>query len=201
MRRVLAAAAFSILAVALPIPLHAADQAGEFAIKGAGVQTCASLTRAWTTKSADLKLYAGWIDGYLTGMNQHTDQTFDAAPWQNAGTLLDLVNQMCRQESPDARFIDLFNRLMRDFMPARLAEQSPASAIQRGDNAVVLYDDTVQRIQRRLTEAGFLVGDADGVFDDQVAEALEKFQTSKSLPATGFPDQQTLFMLFVSQAG
>lgn len=190
-----------ILSVSFAASGQAADQTGEFAIKGAGVQTCASLTRAWDAKSTDLNLYAGWIDGYLTGMNQHTDGTFDAAPWQGSMTLLGLVSQMCRQDNGDARFIDVFNRLMRDFMPARLADRSAASAIRRGDMAVVLYDDTVTRIQRRLAEEGFAPGEADGNFDDQTATALEEFQAGKGLPRTGFPDQQTLFALFVGNAG
>lgn len=190
-----------ILSIIFASSAQAADRTGEFAIKGAGVQTCASLTRAWDAKSTDLNLYAGWIDGYLTGMNQHTDGTFDVAPWQSSMTLLALVSQMCQQNNADTRFIDVFNQLMRDFMPARLTDSSSVSAVRRGDMAVVLYNDTITRLQRRLTEEGFAPGEADGNFDDQTAAALEKFQAGRGLPLTGFPDQQTLFALFVENAG
>lgn len=178
-------------------PALAADAEGEFAIKGAGLQSCEKLTAAWDERSADLPLYLGWIDGYLTGMNQHFADTFDMAPWQSVTTLLGLTREYCRDAPGETRVIDAFNALMQDFAPSRLTEKSDGSAIRRGDTAVVLYAATVAALERRLAEKGFDPGTADGDFTDRTAAALADFQTARGLEPTGLPDQQTLFALFV----
>jgi hypothetical protein len=188
---------FLTAALTLAQPLHAADATGEFAIKGAGLQPCGALAAAWDQQTADLGLYLGWIDGYLTGMNQHFDETFDAAPWQTSATLLGLTRELCRNEAGEARIMDVFNALMRDFLPARLRQQSPAQAVRRGDSAVALYTATIDAIERRLAEEGFDPGASDGGFDDATARAVEAFQADRGLEVTGLPDQQTLFALFV----
>lgn len=194
MRRI---SAIFATALAAAHPAIAEDSNGQFAIKGAGLQTCESLVKSWDGQSSDLGLYAGWVDGYLTGMNQHSKTTFDIAPWQSTTTLLSLLRQMCTQRDANDRVIDLLNDLMSDFAPARLKEQSSASAIRRGDSALVLYDETVSALQRRLTQEGFDPGEPNGVYTDQTATALEAFQTSRGLTVTGLPDQKTLFALFV----
>lgn len=188
---------FFATALALSHPLYAADSNGSFAIKGAGLQTCDALATAWDEQTPDLKLYIGWADGYLTGMNQYLTGTFDATPWQTSTTLIGLTRELCRRAEGSALVMKVFNDLVRDFLPARLREESPASAITRGQSAMVLYADTVARVQRRLAGQGFNPGEANGIFDDQTAEALAKFQENKGLEATGLPDQPTLFALFV----
>lgn len=178
---------------------QAADSNGEFAIKGAGVQTCGGLVTAWDENSRDLSLYLGWMDGYLTGMNQHQPDTFDIAPWQNSLTLLGLTKRLCDQSDESTLIIDAFNRLMADFHPARLSEKSDAVGLQSDDQAVVLYTEIVIRMQRRLAALGFDPVTRDGTLDSPTLDALKAYQIDRGLEQTGLPDQNTLFSLFVQQ--
>ena len=176
---------------------QAADSSGEFAIKGAGLQTCEAVVRAWDTRSDDLKLYIGWLDGYLTGMNQHFDATFDIAPWQSSATVLGISRQLCRERDGSSRLIDVVNELVRDFSPSRLQEKSNATVIRRGDQAAAQYSEIILRMKRRLVEEGFLGGDVDASFGEDTADALERFQEDRGLRVTGVPNQETFFALFM----
>jgi hypothetical protein len=177
--------------------VHAEDATGEFAIKGAGLQTCAGLTQAWDNKTSDIALYLGWIDGYMTGMNQYQPETFDVAPWQTSTTLLGLTKRLCDQSDKNARIMDVFNKLMTDFRPARLREKTDATALTTEGQAVVLYTETVVRLQRRLADEGFDPITRNGTLDQATLDALTAFQADRGMPETGLPDQNTLFALFV----
>lgn len=52
-----------------------------------------------------------------------------------------------------------------------------------------------QEMQRLLNRHGFEVGEADGVFGAKTQAAIEDFQRSRGLPATGTPSPQLLSML------
>ncbi len=187
-----------VLVLCLACPTYAADSNGQFAIKGAGLQTCSALLHSWDNKTNDLALYAGWIDGYLTGMNQHFDDTFDAAPWQTPQTLLGLSRELCRNRDGNEKFMNVFNDLMRDLLPLRLTTKSNATGLSNGSSALVLYTKTIAQIEQRLTSLGYNPGKVDGVYDEQSRKALEGFQGARDIEITGIPDQQTLFALFTS---
>lgn len=187
----------TVIAAILPVASAlAADADGEFAIKGAGSQTCTAFTAAWDGGTADLALYAGWVDGYLTGVNQFTAETYDMAGWQTPETLLGLTRQICGAVPGETRFMDAFYQVQRLIAPTRLTAASPLVALTHQGQSLLAYEAVVRRMQDRLAALGYPTGTADGRFDPETAAAIVAFQTARGLPATGLPDQKTLFELF-----
>jgi len=185
------------LAVLAATPSFAADDDGNFAIKGAGLQTCAAFNTAFSERSADLGLYAGWLDGFLTGQNQYREGVFDLASWETTQILLALTNSACSQLPEEARFIDGFAQVLRAIRPDAITTKNEASAAALGDAVVVLYDDVMVRMKMALAERGHEPGDvASPTFTAQTSTALKAFQESRGLTVSGLPDQRTLYALF-----
>lgn len=176
-----------------------ADDTGKFAIKGAGLQNCSSFVEAYTSQSGDIGLYGGWIDGYVTGLNQHREATYDVLPWQNTRIVLAMVKSACDQMPEDPLFIDAFAQVLRLLFPDRLTVESAVSGIRRDGTAMAIYKDVIERIEARLDELGFDPGDVDTAFTQSTVAALRRFQTRNGIDTTGFPDQRTLFTLFRTQ--
>ena len=194
------AASFAAAALAAHCAL-AADEAGRFAIKGTGAQDCAAFLSAWDGGSTDLALYAGWIDGYVTGLNQNAADVFDLTPWQNAQTMPGLMHGACRRLPGETRFLDAFDALARGLLPHALAAESPLEGARVADRVATIYRETLRAAQAALAETGFFDGEPDGVFGVATAEALRAFQTREGLEASGLPDQPTLFALLLRGRG
>ncbi|TVS00926.1 MAG: peptidoglycan-binding protein [Rhodospirillales bacterium] len=180
------------------LPALSADADGNFAIKGAGVQTCSKFLADWDAAGQNMALYAGWIEGYATGLNQHTENTYDLIPWQTTDTLLGMMRLYCGEEHGETRFIDRFVALMRDLAPLRLAARSDVGAIRHGDRAMIIYHDVLRAVEGRLNQEGFPVSAGDDVYTRDTALALEAFQQQRGLAVTGLPDQRTLLELFLN---
>jgi len=190
--RALIPAAF---ALGLAGPIAAADAGGRFAVDGAGRQSCARFSAAQEARGPALTMFAGWIDGYLTGFNHFNDDTFDVTPWQTVDLLVLKMARYCA-EHPEERFIDALNKLIVVLAPQRLTEESPLTAVSANGLNVLLYTAQVDRIVEALAAQGFLEpGAADGL-DAAGARALRAFQADRSLPESGLPDQATLNALF-----
>lgn len=192
-----AVSAVSVLLVGLvtaPL-LRAGDTGGNFALKGAALKSCADFTTAWDGKSPDIALYGGWIEGYLTALNQFREATFDLAPWQTTETLLGMTRSVCDQSGPETQFMAAFWIVVRSLQPERLDAGSEATALTQGGQTVVLYAAVAGRIDARLSVLGYETGATSG-FTPQTAQALMQFQADRGLPPTGLPDQKTLFELF-----
>jgi len=175
----------------------AADSDGNFAIKGAGLQTCENFLAAYSTRSTDLGLYSGWIDGFLTGQNQYREGVFDLASWETSQILLALTQSSCAQVPPETLFIDGFAQVLRLIRPDAITEQDTASAAKLGDRVVVLYDDVMIRMKVALAAAGYTPGDVTtATFTNEAASALKAFQADKGIIESGLPDQRTLYELF-----
>ncbi len=65
-------------------------------------------------------------------------------------------------------------------------------------SGTMLSENLVRMLQQTLTNRGFLVGDPDGKWGPKTKEALEEFQRSQNLPASGQIDQPTLARLGVN---
>ena len=55
----------------------------------------------------------------------------------------------------------------------------------------MLAQDIIQQAQANLKIAGFDPGRVDGVFDEQTANAVRRFQVANSLPPSGLLDEPT----------
>lgn len=193
-----AASVLILMAVTLLVPgARAADGQGDFAIKGAGAVSCGRFVEDWETRGRNMAVYAGWIDGYVTAMNQTLADTFDLTPWQGAETLLGLMRRAC-EAVPEERFMDRLVALLRDMSPIRLRSGSGVSNLVHGGRAVVVYDAVLAAALRRLAAEGFWTGADDAAFAEPVAAAFLRFQRLHGLPETGLPDQGTLAALFFS---
>ncbi len=190
---------FAVLALAshmlVAFPATAADKDGNFAIKGGGVQSCAALHKAYESKSGDLRFYAGWIDGYITGLNQFSNQTYDLATWQNADTLLALTHSVCQQLPGEKRVFDAFIEVMRLLAPGRLQSEDGLIALVQGTDGTAIYDGVLRSAKARLKDAGFNPGALDSSFTPETAAAFQAYQKRENLPETGLPDQKTLYVL------
>jgi len=170
----------------------AADADGNFVIKGAGTVSCEVFTAARAARDERFTSIAGWLDGYLTGVNELREKTVDLAPWQHTELLLSALDSWCRKRPNDTVHTASF-RLVESLLATRLAERSTLVAIENDDAVPVhLHAAVIERIQQRLTQRGLFAGAASGQFDDATREALRQFQRQRKLPVTGMPDQVTL---------
>lgn len=189
------------MTLALAVPLQAADQNGQFAVKGPGLTNCAAFTDMMGQNSPEIAAYGSWIEGYLTGQNQRIDQTFDAAPWADTSTLLAITRSICTQMASDTRFIDAFDTVLRMLLPSRLRSHSQVLELRDGGQELILYRDVLNMVRDRLAVLKF---DADteaaDPFTARTKDALRAFQISRDLEPTGLPDQRTLLFLFLPNA-
>jgi peptidoglycan hydrolase-like protein with peptidoglycan-binding domain len=70
----------------------------------------------------------------------------------------------------------------------------PAQAVSAGP-----YTDFISRVQERLRELGFDPGPVNGDFGEKTQAALAQFQLSRTIPAGGQLDVQTLLELGVAR--
>lgn len=174
-----------------PILAQAADSEGRFMVKGGGRATCAQFLAAQQTQNNEFVSLAGWVDGYLSGLNQSEPGTFDIAPWQGVELLLAAIAGHCR-EHPEHSFHQAAFRMTEGLRPGRLIDRSELIEARVEDKSVVLYRATVQRIQERLKLRGLYNGAINQEYDAATIEAVKAFQTERKLPVTGLPDQLTL---------
>jgi hypothetical protein len=182
-----------LLALASP-PARAADADGRFMVKGAGTATCERFLTARREKNAEYVSLAGWLDGYLSFMNQSEDRTFDVAPWQGTELLLSAVAVECRR-NPQANFHGAAYRVATSLRPGRLQAKSPPVTATVDGKSLVLYAEVVTRIQQRLKLRGLFAPEPNGRYDADTTAALRAFQRDQQLPETGLPDQLTLAKL------
>lgn len=180
---------------AAAVAAQAADPDGHFAIKGAGGGTCAQFSSAREQDARDYYVYAGWIDGYVTGLNELNRDTYDLSPWGTTEMLAGMVDGYCRK-SPDLSFHVAVRRLMQVLAADRLETRSPIVRVEHGGRGIALYEATLRRVQKVLAEKGLYQGKVDGSYDAGTREALERFQRAEGLTPSGLPDQMTLLALF-----
>jgi peptidoglycan hydrolase-like protein with peptidoglycan-binding domain len=55
--------------------------------------------------------------------------------------------------------------------------------------------ERIQEIQQALAQAGYLVEQANGRWDDQTRDAMRRFQNDHGFPGTGLPEAKSLMKL------
>ncbi|MEM7406363.1 MAG: peptidoglycan-binding protein [Pseudomonadota bacterium] len=174
---------------------HARDKDGAFAVKGVGSLTCREFVTQHGQRGARLSNYVGWIDGFMTGINQHTPETFDLAPWQGGSLLAYAVAGYCRR-APEESFYKAVRGLAQTLYTNRLTDASDVLVASTADAQVFVYATVLTDVRSALIEMGHLAQPIDGAFDNETAAALRRFQRSKGLPESGLPDQQTLVEIY-----
>lgn len=200
MRRIVVYARAAALALAClcTTTVLAADAENRFAIKGAGIAKCSAFVQAFDARSNDAYIFAGWISGYVTALNQHTPKTFDLAPWQTTDVLMIMLRDLCGR-NPDQQVYRVAGGLMQILARDRLETMSEPVQMENGEHKVTLPGEVVRRVQERLKEEGAYKGAADGSYGAGTRKALETYQTQQKLPVTGVADAQTLLRLMYSE--
>lgn len=182
-------------ALALATSAVAADKAGHFALKGAGLASCTRFVEALQSESKEALLFAGWVHGYLTAMNEVNAETYDILPWQQPNMVLLSLDQYCRA-NPELRFFQAVVAMRRSLESQRVTEQSALVEIPTGGKRIRLYRTTIEMLQIRLADLGHERVRPTGEFDEVTRAALTEYQRGRNLPTTGWPDQNTLKALF-----
>jgi hypothetical protein len=172
----------------------AADDKGEFGIRGAGLVTCSVYNREREKRSEIYHIVAAWMDGYITGSNQHADDTYDIVSFESTELLAALVSENCKK-FPDAPVFAVLRLIVKNSAKNRLHAPSKKVEIAMGDRKVSLYEEVLRRIQQKLASGGFYKGPINGTYDAATQKSMKAYQASIKLQPTGFPDQLTLLRL------
>ncbi len=175
------------------------DANSRFAVKGAGTKSCADFSAARAAENTDAYLYAGWVDGYLTGLNQFTPTTYDLAPWQTTDLILFKLDKYCAV-MPDETFINALTGLAKILAPDRLPSESKIVSVRNGGQSIFVYEAMLPIIKQRLQEEGVAPDIKAALFTKRTANALLRYQAKHKLTQSGLPDQATLNLLFRKKA-
>lgn len=173
----------------------AADEKGQFAIRGAGLISCSIFYQEKQTKSEVYLITASWVDGYLTGRNQFSDKNYDSLSFETTELLMSILEKHCKNNPKDLIY-PVINSLFEKLKDQRLLAQSEKIEIVAGERKTFLYLATLNRLKQKLVDSGYYQGKISSGYDEQTKKAIKKFQTSIAFQATGFPDQLTLWRLF-----
>lgn len=192
----------TILGVALLMsgPLQAADNAGNYAIRGAGGFACERYVQAVEAQSDDVRQYVRWMEGYATGLNRLQADTFDVSPILDPTAMANLMLSLCRQ-NPALAFETAVAQGLNSLSPMRERADSQADTLEHAGNAVTVRRETMRRLQQALTELGHYTSDIDGLYGPGTRRAIIAFQASAELNQTGLPDPDTLLNLLLARGG
>ncbi|MDX1654208.1 MAG: peptidoglycan-binding protein, partial [Candidatus Competibacteraceae bacterium] len=135
----------TLLCLAAPLASQGADPEGNFAVKGAGLATCEAFLKERENKSNYYFMFGGWLDGYVTAVNQLVPETFDIAPWESTDALAALIENHCRR-NPEDNFFMVANALAGTLMRDRLQQSSEPVEASVGDQKVMLYKSVMRRV-------------------------------------------------------
>ena len=174
------------------------DKHGQYAIRGAGLVSCELFVQEREARGDVYLMTAAWIDGYITGINQHAPQTYDVLSFEGTELLMAILNEHCKKNPSDPVFVVVAS-LFRKLWPDRIIEKADKTTIASDEKQAAHYVELIRRVQKKLQAKRFYSGQITGTYSAQTAKALKAFQKSIGLEATGFPDQLTLWRLMRSE--
>lgn len=179
-------------------PVRAADSGAKYALRGAGLTSCKAFVEAYAKKGPRAHVYFGWIDGYISGLNELSPKTYDRAPWQSTELLAEVVRRAC-VKAPGNYFFAELRGVVAAMADQNLAQAQEKKVLEKGDDRALVYPDTIRRAQTRLKTLGHYEGATHGRFDPRTQAAITKFQKAKGIPITGLPGPITLWALFIER--
>jgi peptidoglycan hydrolase-like protein with peptidoglycan-binding domain len=108
--------------------------------------------------------------------------------------LMAAIDRACEQQ-PRASFHAMVNQLAASLRRNAITAKTELVPIQNDSIGMVLYAETLRRLQAALRQKGFVGVDVTGAFDAPTRRALTDFQKQRGLAPTGVPDQPTLASL------
>ncbi len=192
---VLRFAGVALALIAAPNVHAASDAAGEFAIKGPGDQSCARYDAVYRAQGKQADVMLGWVQGYLTAVNEHLPRTYDIVSWQSDELIATTLAAFCRA-NPEMTVQTAMTAMVSRLAMDRVVEKSPVVEIAVADRRREMYQATVEQMQSRLSDRGYPVA-VTGEYDPATQNSIAKFQASLELEETGFPDPLTVARLFL----
>lgn len=192
---VLVALLIAVLLIA-PLPSHAADNGGNFRIKGFGAESCQKYTAERSDNSVTYYLSRSWLNGYLTAHNRLSAGVYDAVGDIAIETLAAWLASYCRA-NPERNFVTATAVLTAALRPLQLKQEPQIIEATVQDRSIRLAQKTMRNVQQALKNRGFYVGAVDGLFGPKTQAALKTFQRKTGIAVTGLPDQPTLIKLLL----
>lgn len=172
----------------------AADDNGQFGIRGAGLISCAMYEQERKAQDQVYLLTAAWVDGYITGTNQHAADTYDIMPFETTELIAAVLGEHCK-ENPDSSVFAVLSSLLKTVYDDRLIVRSDKTDVVIGQRTASMYVEVLKKVQNKLASKGFYSGKINGHYDPPTIDAMKAYQQSIDFNPTGFPDQLTLWKL------
>lgn len=180
--------------LAMTTTVYAEDKNGRFNIKGAGAETCEAYMAAKSGTAESASAFTHWLEGYLTAINQTTADTFDLTSWESTDLLVTVTELHCKKHPAD-QLVSVANSIVNQLKADRLRDQSTLVVAGAGDQSMMIYRETLRRVQEKLADMDLYMGKTEGMFNDHTRQAIKLFQQQQQLPVTSLPDQITLWNL------
>ncbi|GGW57663.1 peptidoglycan-binding domain-containing protein [Alishewanella tabrizica] len=172
-----------------------ADSAGNFAIEGIGGLDCIRFVQAKENKESAYFHFGGWIEGFISASNKHSDRIYDLTPWQTTETIATIVYTACKKQ-PKANFATVVDGVVGQLSLNALTKESALITLKHGKFEVKVRTKIYHDVELRLRQLKYLDGEAN---NKKIIEALKKYQSSNNLRVTGLPDQYTLWKILDSK--
>ena len=186
------------LAALQPLPASAADEKGDFAVRGLGASQCSSFVEAAQGNQSSVGLFLAWIEGAVTAVNHVSPKTFDVVPFNSTAPFAAIVLDLCRQH-PAASFDTAVRSAISFVEPLRISTNSPFVEMSVGRAKVTLRQYTLARVQQRLRELKLTRSPPSGKFDAETRDAIKRFQQARKLTVTELPDPDTVLALLLQK--
>jgi hypothetical protein len=196
LKRFVPALAGLLLSGLLIVDVQAADESGNFALRGFGAQTCSAAVETLNNDPQAAAPAVAWMLGYSTAFNRIQSGTFDVSPLADATSFFRLVINICGR-TPDTLVETVAFDVLRTLAAARVTKSSPMVETKSGEAVAQVRQATLLLMQQRLVELGLLNGQPDGAYGGRTEAALKAFQQAQSLPVTGVADAPTIVRLLV----
>ncbi|QCI78903.1 peptidoglycan-binding protein [Hankyongella ginsenosidimutans] len=131
-------------------------------------------------------MFAGWMEGMLSGINVYQADTFDMVPWQSTDLLALAAAEACKRD-PKASFHTAVLSVSRSLYNGRLRERSDRVVLGKAPQQVALYAAVIAQAQARLVALKLLKEKPTGKMSSATTAALKAFQKSKSCRKPGCP--------------
>ena len=179
-----------------PLALHAADEDGNFAVRGLGTEACSAYVESAEAADGTLQEYLSWLQGYVTAVNRFKDDTFDAVPVLEITFLGGMLYNICA-DNPESN-LEAASYALADFMhEARVRESSGISRVTVEDDETLIRAETLQSVIARLAEDGYIADAEAEITGVALRDALRSFQQENDLEQSGLPDSETVIQLLL----
>lgn len=171
---------------------QAADQNGNFVLRGAGSQPCTALVASINSRDKTASTtYLAWAQGYLSANNRLLKGTFDVMPTQGPGDFLGVIKAIC-DKAPQMPVENAANQAVLILRPLHQATDAPIVKLAHKGKTAEIRATVLAQLETKLIGRGLLRGEATAKPSGELYAAIEKFQTSERLTVTGLPDLATL---------